>query len=371
MLCEVVCKRSTNGFHPQYAETIEKAKLPGAAEHPPLMISVIMPVRDAASTVERAVHSILGQSERDLELIAVDDGSSDGTAAILDRLASGDGRLRVFHRKALGIVDALNHGIGNAAGSLIARMDGDDLSHQQRLELQHALLDARPELGLVSCLADFGGDPEKSQGFNLFTQWINSVIEPEEISLYRFVESPVAHPTVMFRAELPKLHGPYRNGDFPEDYELWLRWMQAGVRMGKVTERLLVWKDSEGRLSRTDPRYRAEAFYLLKAQYLAAWLRENNPFHPAVWVAGAGRQSRRRSEMLLAHGVEIKGYFDVDPAKIGTEKAGRPVLSYDGLPAPGKIFVIPYVAKRGVSREIQETLESRGYRLGKDFIPAA
>ena len=70
----------------------------------------------------------------------------------------------------------------------------------------------------------------------------------------------------MFRRELVARHGGYRAGDFPEDYELWLRWLDAGVRMAKVPRPLLTWHDSTGRLSRTDARYDPEAFFRLKAE---------------------------------------------------------------------------------------------------------
>src|SRR6185436_16591977 len=104
-------------------------------------------------------------------------------------------------------------------------------------------------IGLVGCLVEFGGDRSASEGYALHVDWINALTTPDEIALNRFVESPLAHPSVMFRRELVEKHGGYRAGDFPEDYELWLRWMEAGARMGKVPRVLLTWQDGPGRLS--------------------------------------------------------------------------------------------------------------------------
>ena len=114
--------------------------------------------------------------------------------------------------------------------------------------------------------------------------WTNGLLTHEEIALARFVESPLAHPSVMFRRSLVERWGGYAEGAFPEDYELWLRWLDAGVRMEKLADPLLIWNDSPTRLSRRDPRYAAEAFYRVKARYLARWLA---PQHAQGTVHGA------------------------------------------------------------------------------------
>src|SRR5207247_9233486 len=124
--------------------------------------------------------------------------------------------------------------------------------------------------------------------------WSNTLLSHQEISLARFVESPVVHPSVMFRRELIDRLGGYAEGQFPEDYELWLRWLEAGVRFEKLPEALLRWRDRDARLSRSDPRYDSEAFYRMKAIYLARWLAANNRHHPKIVVCGAGRLTRRR-----------------------------------------------------------------------------
>jgi hypothetical protein len=88
------------------------------------------------------------------------------------------------------------------------------------------------------------------------------------MSLRCFVEASVAHPSVMFRRELLEKYGGYRDGPFPQDYELWLRWLEAGVRFGKVDAELLTWNDPPQRLWRTDTRYSVEAFYAIMCRHL-------------------------------------------------------------------------------------------------------
>ncbi len=334
-------------------------------------MSVVLPAYDAAASVARAVRSVLDQTLADFELIVVDDGSTDGTAAEARRAARGDARLRVLEVPHGGIVPALDAGLAAARGRLLARMDADDEMLPRRLEAQAALLAARPDVGVAACLVEFGGDAREALGYSLHVDWQNGLCEPEEIALHRFVESPVAHPSVTFRRELLAQHGGYLDGEAPEDYELWLRWMDAGVRFAKVREVLLRWNDAPQRLSRTSSRYSSEAFYACKCRYLARWLRSHVAPTRGIWLWGAGRTTRRRFAALEAHGVALAGFIDVDPKKTGRSLAGRPVLSPEQLPAPAGAFVVGGVGVRGARELIWERLEARGFRLGADFVPAA
>ncbi|MDD3180852.1 MAG: glycosyltransferase [Opitutaceae bacterium] len=335
------------------------------------LISVLMPVRNAAVTVARAVESIRVQTWPDWELLAVDDGSTDGTREWLRAAAGADRRIRLLERPPEGLVAALNAGLAAARGRLIARMDADDESHPKRLAAQAAFLAANPDLGVVGCLVDFGGDRRAQAGYALHVDWVNSLLTPEAIALNRFVESPFAHPSVMFRRELVGRLGGYREGDFPEDYELWLRWLDAGVRMAKVPRMLLTWHDPPARLSRTDPRYDPEAFFRLKAFWLARWLRANIGAPRKILVWGAGRPTRKRAAWLKEQGVRITGYIDIDPKKTGRPIGGRQVLAVDGLPPPGEVFVLGYVASRGARELIRGHLAARGYAEGGDFLMCA
>ena len=333
------------------------------------LVSVLLPAWNASRSLTAALDSLLGQSLADFELLAVDDGSTDETLDILHDHARRDRRVRVLRLSHGGIVRALGAGLAEARGKYLARMDADDMCAPTRLERQVALLDSRPDLGLVSCLVEHGGDSRTCGGYSHYVDWINSLVKPEDIFLHRFVESPLAHPSVMFRRELVERFGGYRQGPFPEDYDLWLRWLAAGVRMEKVPEPLLTWNDLPERLSRTHTNYAPEAFQRLKSAALADWLLRSG--HREVMVWGAGRVTRRRAGLLPEHGISIKAWLDIDPAKIGRVLDSRPVLSPEELPLPGNGFVLSYVGSRGARELIRARLEAAGYRLGRDFLPVA
>lgn len=336
------------------------------------IISVVLPVRDGAATLGRALASLRAQTWTDWELIAVDDGSADATAEMLADAARGDARVRVIGRGREGIVAALNAGLAAASGEFIARMDTDDSMHSERLAGQLELMRARPDIGLVSSLVEFGGDRGANAGYALHVDWLNTLVSPEQIALNRFVESPLAHPSVMFRRELVEKFGNYRAGDFPEDYELWLRWLDAGVRMAKVPRVLLTWHDGPARLSRVDPRYAPEAFFATKAAYVARELRCVGAGR-RIFVWGAGRPTRKRAAHLAAHGVTIAGYIDVDPKKAGRGLGGTgvPVIAPVQIPPPAEVLVLGYVGTRGARELHRAELTQRGFVEGRDFLMCA
>lgn len=339
-------------------------------------VSVVLPVWNAATTIARAVASVRAQTWTDWELIVVDDGSTDGTREVLRELASVEARMRVMEREHAGVAAAANAAMAEARGKFIARMDADDVSHPERLAEQAGWLERKEhaDVGVVGSLVEFGGDRAANAGYALHVDWSNALVTPEAIALARFVEQPVVNPSVMFRRELVARHGGFRDGDFPEDYELWLRWLDAGVRIGKVARVLLTWSDAPGRATRTDARYAPEKFFRVKAEWVAREVKRVAGGRE-VWVWGAGRHTRKRAAWVEAFGVKIAGYVDVDVKKIGRGIGGTglPVIGAEGLPAVrgaerAEVFVLSYVTTRGAREYNRERMIERGYVEGRDFL---
>ncbi|MEE9368184.1 MAG: glycosyltransferase [Pontiella sp.] len=323
-----------------------------------------MPVYNARKTVIHALDSLREQTFQSMEIIVINDGSTDGSLELLHQQKN----IKLLDHSHRGIVPALNDGLAAANGDYIARMDADDFCHPERIEQQVSYLDTFPDIGIVGCRVGFGGNREKQVGYATYVDWINSLIEPTCIELNRFVESPFAHPSVMFRSGLLEQYGAYRDGPFPEDYELWLRWMAQGVKAGKVDQELVIWNDPPNRLSRTDERYSIDAFYQTKAEYLFKWLEEHNPHHPEVIVCGAGRVTRKRVSILKQCGLRVTHYIDVKPRKLN---CGTPVMPYSDIPDPATCFILPMVGNRGVREQIRALLKTRRFMEGKNCIFAA
>jgi len=336
------------------------------------VVSVLMPCFNSAGTLLDALGSLTAQSLVDFEVIAVDDGSDDATAAILKEWAAVDGRIRPIFQPHRGIVVALNNGWQACGSPYIARMDADDLAHPGRLERQVAFLNAHPETSVLGCRVRGFPQEQVRQGFLIYLDWQNSLLTDEDIRREMFVESPLAHPSVVIRREwLSKVSG-YQDHGWPEDYDLWLRLYLAGARFAKLPDFLLEWREHPERLTRQDSRYSLENFLRVKAHYLA-----RGPLNgkDAVLIWGAGMMGRRLSKHLLRQGVPLTAFVDVDPAKIGRTRRGLPIIPPEDLPAwwqsARNPAVLAAVGARGARKLIREQLTRFGMREAQDWWSVA
>lgn len=335
-------------------------------------VSVLLPSYNSAETLPESLESIERQTLVDFEVVAIDDGSTDGSLEILRAWERRDGRFRVFTQPHQGIIHALNAGLEACRSPYIARMDADDRSHPRRLERQAAFLDAHPETAVVSCLVRAFPTEGVRQGFRVYLDWLNSLVAGEEISRQIFIESPLPHPSVTFRKDWVERAGGYQEHGWPEDYDLWLRLHLAGARFAKVPEVLLDWRESSARLTRTDSRYSLENFLRAKAYYLA---RGPLADREAVIIWGAGMMGRRLSKHLVREGARLAAFVDIDPRKIGRTRRGLPILSPEELPGWWVRYQRPVllaaVGARGARPLIRARLEAFGLREGQDWWSAA
>lgn len=329
-------------------------------------VSVLLPFRNAAPTLDAAISSIATQTFTDWELLLIDNASTDESPVIAQRWARQDERIRVITEPAIGIAHALNTGLQHAQGRYIARMDADDVSHPERLAKQAAYLDAHPEIGVLGTCTTFSTTVERSSGMQWFVYWQNAIRSPHEHYVKRFVDAPLAHPTVMFRRELVEQHGEYNTGPLPEDHELWLRWMDDGVRFAKLPEELLIWNDHAQRLSRTHANYSVDAFFSTKAKWLAKWLHRKLKGRPVI-IAGTSNICRERARLLEAEGIAISAFTDVKPREV----PGYAFIPHHALPPSGEAFIVSFISQRGTGDRIAEFLASRGLVEGEDFVLAA
>jgi glycosyltransferase involved in cell wall biosynthesis len=331
-----------------------------------------MPCYNAAVTLPHALGSLSQQTLTDFELIAVDDGSTDGTDEVLQDWAGGDTRLQILCQDYGGIVSALNAGLEACQTEYIARMDADDLAHPERLARQIAFLEQHPETAVVGCRVRGYPPDEVREGFSIYLDWQNSLLTNDDIRREMFVESPLAHPSVVICKDWLLGLGGYQEHGWPEDYDLWLRFYQAGARFAKLPEVLLDWREHTGRLTRQDSRYSLENFLRVKAHYL---VRGPLLHRESVLLWGAGMMGRRLSKHLLRQGAPLSAFVDIDPQKIGRTKRGLPILSPDDLPVwwehSSNPVVLAAVGARGARQLIRQRLTRFGLKEGRDWWSVA
>jgi glycosyltransferase involved in cell wall biosynthesis len=208
-------------------------------------ISVLLPVYNGAPYLQAAIDSVLQQSYSDFELIVINDGSTDETAEILDRIT--DSRVRVIHQTNHGLALTLNRAVKEALGEYLVRQDADDLCLPQRFERQIAFLDAHPEHALVgSWTRILEIEAETARGHRHPT-------ENGELQFLLLFDSYFVHSSVMMRSAALREVGAYptdpeRNP--PEDFDLWSR-IARRYQVANIDDVLQLYRELPGSISRS------------------------------------------------------------------------------------------------------------------------
>lgn len=330
-------------------------------------ISVLLPAYNAERTLEQALRSVRRQTERDWECIVVDDGSEDDTARIARAFASDDPRFRVLRVGHGGIVEALNVGGELCRGELVARMDADDLMARRRLELQRAALSADASLAGVGCHVRFFPRRSLSDGLRNYERWLGAMRDDGDVRREAFVECPLAHPTLLLRRSALQTVG-YRDAGWPEDYDLVLRLLEQGQRLGVVPRRLLHWRDGARRLSRTSARYSLPAFVECKAEFLARGFLSRVERY-VLW--GFGDTGKALAQALARRGKRPAAIVELHPGRLGQLIRGVRVIPPDALRALPREPLVVSVAGLGPRSEIRAALAEMGFVELVDFVCAA
>src|SRR5205814_7006366 len=168
-------------------------------------------------------------------------------------------------------------------------------------------LAAHPAVGVVGTRVageTVDGQP-LARGMARYVDWSNALCDAADIARECYVESPLVRPTVMVRR--PLLDDGYRDGPFPEDYELWLRLLARGVVLAKVPRVLLTWREHPARATRRDPRYGPRQHRALKVKALL-----EGPLKPGppVLFWGAGLEGKPILRALRRHGCDVVAVVD-------------------------------------------------------------
>lgn len=187
-------------------------------------IDVLIPVFNAAQTVREAVASIQNQSLRDINIHIIDDGSIDGSPAILAELQESDTRIKIHRKPNGGIVDALNFGLGFCTAPYVARHDADDLAHPDRLRIQKSYLDTNAD-----CVAVGSAVRHIDADGKTVTEYV-PIRSPSESDPYAYPsrEPYIVHPFLMVRRDAIMAAGGYRHACNCEDTDLYWRLQHIG-----------------------------------------------------------------------------------------------------------------------------------------------
>jgi glycosyltransferase involved in cell wall biosynthesis len=349
----------------------------------PPEVSVLMPYRDAAPNVGEAIGSVLAEEGVDLELLVIDDGSRDEGPALVDAIARRDPRVRHLRHTSTsgaGIVASLRLGCELARAPFIARMDSDDVSLPGRIRRALARLRADASLAAVGTRVEAfvteGAGSAVGEGLVRYVAWQNALVTPQQHAHALFVESPLCNPSVTMRREAFDRVGGYRETSGPEDYDLFLRFDEAGFGLAKLEETLLRWRHRPERVTFNDPHCRIGRFAELKAPFLAGRLRSlGRPF--AIW--GAGKTGKRLARALELHDAWPTRFFDIDPRKLGRPSRSARIEPPEALRRGGDgaaaaetaETIVVALGEPGARDVVRARLDALGLIEGADYLCAS
>jgi glycosyltransferase involved in cell wall biosynthesis len=269
---------------------VDKAVNDSEVEASPI-ISVLLPVYNSEKYIAEAIDSILVQTISNFELIIINDGSTDGTLAILKKYDAIDSRIRLISRENKGIVESMNEGIDLAQGEWLARMDADDIALPHRFECQLKWL-KQTGADICGSWVQFFGTTDR--------RILKHPQSDIAIKVALLFGSALAQPVVMMKTTLIKqfyYNSIWENG---EDYDLWVRTASAGLKMTNVQEVLLLYRQHSTQISSRG--------------------REQQQANT--------QQIRRRYWMFLAEAMAIKPEWIDEVMKIREPSAASPNMDY-------------------------------------------
>lgn len=225
-------------------------------------ISIVLPCYNSAAHLQQTLDSLSAQTFRDFECIAIDDGSTDATRALLEIHAARDPRFTITSRENRGLIATLNEGIAVARGEWIARMDADDIAHTDRLAKQLAHVEATGADICGSWIRFFG---DRQGEWHLPT-------DDAAIRAHLIFNVALAHPSVLARASLLKNHPYDPANENAEDYGLWCELALAGAKFSNVPAVLLDYRTHAAQISQSRASAQRAAGQRIRAHYIPHYL---------------------------------------------------------------------------------------------------
>jgi len=304
------------------------------------MISILLPVFNAAPYLRACLASIREQSFKDWELLAVDDYSTDESALILAEFAAVDSRISFFDNQEKGIIPALRLAFHHSRGDFITRMDADDLMPIHKLAYLHDALLKKGPGHVVTGIVAYFSDTGLGDGYKKYETWLNGLVHQNTHfeDLYRecVLPSPawLIHRTDLIAA------GAFDVNRYPEDYDLCFRFYEQNFKIISIPETVHHWRDHADRTSRNNPIYADQNYLELKLfWFLKLHYHPERPF--AIW--GAGKKGKFMARYFLKYNCDFH-WITNNSKKQGINIYEQILASPDVLNAEEDVMILIVVA---------------------------
>ncbi|MGK0363750.1 MAG: glycosyltransferase involved in cell wall biosynthesis [Saprospiraceae bacterium] len=328
------------------------------------MISILLPVYNAAPFLEECLNSILQQTETDWELLAVNDFSTDNSFEILKKHAATDSRIHALQNIEKGIISALRTAHQNASGSYITRMDADDRMMPDKLKTLKNLLVENGEGHVSTGLVQYFSEKELGEGYQRYEAWLNELTQGQSNFSEIYKECVIPSPCWMVsRGDLEKC-GAFHPNDYPEDYDLCFRFYKKGLKVVGTDGILHQWRDHTARTSRNNETYANNQYFDLKLPYfLELDYQKERPL--VLW--GAGKKGKRIARMLEKNGTTFHWVCNTE-SKWGHIISSAKMKSTEAVKELDNPQIIVAVAAPEGQVEILDFMEKNNLKKGWHYF---
>ena len=233
------------------------------------MVSIIIPYKNPLPYFEDCLKSIVNQSHKKLQIILVNDYSTDDSEKLAFKYSNEDSRIELVKNIGKGIVDALNTGSEIAKGKYITRMDADDIMSENKIEILRSLLEKKKTKHIaVGNVKYFASKKPMGNGYLKYANWLNELTSKEKNFKEIYKECTIPSCCwMMHRSDFENIKG-FKKLDYPEDYDFLFRVHYNQIKLATTKEIIHLWRDHPMRTSRNSKDYLFENFIPLKLKYL-------------------------------------------------------------------------------------------------------
>lgn len=316
------------------------------------VVSILMPVKNTGVFLKECINSILNQTFKNWELIAVDDNSQDMSFDVLSNFSKKDSRVTVLHNSGTGIIDALRLAYQHSSARFITRMDSDDIMEPDKLELMLNQLKFKGEGHIAVGLVNYFSSGNLGEGYPNYATWLNKLTSNESNFLDIYKECSIPSPCWMVsRLDFDRCGG-FSSDVYPEDYDLAFRFRKAGLKIAGVNKVIHHWRDYSTRTSRTHQNYSDNRFSELKVFHFLD--QDYNSALPLV-LWGAGNKGKKIASLLNYNKIQFQWVCN-NTNKIGREIYGTYLQDLEGLNSHSKSQVIVAVSSPRDSDELEQLI---------------
>ncbi|WP_435313298.1 glycosyltransferase family 2 protein [Cellulophaga fucicola] len=328
------------------------------------LVSILIPFKNVEKFLDECISSIILQTYKNWEIIAINDHSTDNSASILHAYAAKDNRIKTTLNTGKGIISALQFAYTLANGSYITRMDSDDIMTPNKIEVLLSLLLKNGQKHIAIGKVKYFAENGVNDGYKMYEEWLNKLTINGSNYSEIYKECVVPSPCWMVHKSDFDLVDGFNPNRYPEDYDLAFRFYKHNLKCIPCNSTLHLWRDYSTRTSRTSEHYAQNYFLDIKLDY---FLELEHKTNNTLIVWGAGKKGKEIAQKLLTK--QIPFYWVCNNnKKIGKDIYDQKLHHFSSVAKHTNPLIIITVANQEEQVNIKTYLNSLNLNTVKDYF---